>query len=187
MGSKNNALPQNLTSAVSVLLLSYHWLSSSSCPPREVKCQRGCVCSARTSPLGKEGQVCSENTSTSVSLYLCRENRPFTSWSITQCICDKGQITAPQSTQRFWVGPTYRMWPVTAGGEDKAWALSKRHTIDSFQSFPFFFWLGNKSPNSDDRQWPILRAEGKQYIGFLERAAFWECNIDHLSAFRLED
>lgn len=38
--SINNASPQDLTSAVSVLLLSYHWLSSSSCPPREVKCQK---------------------------------------------------------------------------------------------------------------------------------------------------
>ena len=112
-------------------------------------------------------------------LCLYRENRPFTPCSVTQCICDKVQIKAPHNIRRVWVGPAHRMWPVTARGEDKAWALSSKHTIDLFQSFPFFFWSRNESPNSDDRQCPILRADISQYIRFLSWAAFWECNINH--------
>lgn len=99
------------------------------------------------------------------------------------------QIKGRHSTQRVWVGPAHRMWLVTAGGEDKAWALSRRHTIAEFQSFFFFLLIGKWIPQPWWQNSAPFEGLGvSHYIRFLSLAAFWEHNVDYLLfAFRSEN
>lgn len=90
-----------------------------------------------TSPSGKEGPGLHWNTVDSASL---RREWAIHSMLVTQCVCDKVQIkylTAPGGSGLALL--TGCGQSLLGGGEDKAWALSNRYTIDSFQSFPFCF------------------------------------------------